>query len=170
MKLLIMFPVICVLLSGCVSTYWEQDTQLVPTEIGTTNVVTKVRVGQKAFFIKSDLSNLKIPYNGGYITMGSYSTTGDVALMDSISKCVVYSLAAYSSMGSLPAAEAILSAFKSGEVDRVLAKLAIGDPVTADDFPVAVSFSKGPAMPQAKIELIPSLPQTNAPIMLLSSP
>lgn len=127
--------------SGCVSTYWEEDKTLVPTEFGTTNEVYSVHVGQKAFWIKSDISNLRIPYRGETISLGGYSTKGDAELMAEVSKLVVYGLSAYASMGSVPAIEAVLEAFKAGEVDRVISKLERGETVTILDFPVASSFS-----------------------------
>lgn len=133
---------ICLILlcSGCVSTFWEEDKTYVITEIGTTNIVESVHVGQKAFLIKSDISNLKIPYHGQTITLGNYSSAGDVAMMESISKCLVYSIAAYGSMGAYPTTIALIDALKSGEVDRVNTKYNNGEPLTEADFPIATRY------------------------------
>jgi hypothetical protein len=160
-------PMTLILLTGCVSTFWKEGRSPVVMPNGTTNTQYTVHVSQKAFLTKSDLSNLKVPYHGEYISLGSYNTAGDVAMMESISKCVVYGLAAYSSLGSVPAMEAILAALKSGEVDRVVGRIRGGGKVTVDDFPVARAFATpGPALLQTK----PRVEAKPVPIMLLSSP
>lgn len=126
--------------SGCVHTYWNESSALVPMENGTTNMVSTVRVGQYAFWTKSDLQNFSFANDNRHIGVEKYSTTGDVALMESTTKLVVYALSAYASMGSVPAIEAIMEAFKQGEVDRVVSKYKSGQPITKEDFPVASSF------------------------------
>jgi len=129
-----------ILCGGCVSTYWEEDKTYIITEIGTTNIVESVHVGQKAFLIKSDISGLKIPYHGQTITLGNYSSAGDVAMVESFGKMITYGLIAYSSMGSVPAMEALLAALKSGEVDAVIRKYENGEEITLKDFPVATRY------------------------------
>lgn len=186
-KLLVIVPAL-LLLSGCVHTYWNESSQLVPTDTGTTNVVSTVRVGQYAFLTKSGLHGFSFEHNGKKISVGNYSTIGDVEMMNSISKMVVYSIAAYGSMGAYPTTVALLEALKSGEVDRVVAKVNKGETISIDDFPVAKSLCKpGQVMIQAKPEPrctwtnpvfitptngipFPSYFYTNAPTMLLTSP
>lgn len=138
--MLICLIMICLFNSSCVSTYWEEDKTYVITEIGTTNIVESVHVGQKAFLIKSDISNLKIPYHGQTISLGNYSSAGDVASIEAISKGIVYSIAAYTSMGSVPLMEALLKAFQEGEVERVVKKLENGEELTQEDFPIATRY------------------------------
>lgn len=125
------------LCSSCVSTYWEEDTSYIPTEFGTTNIVKSVHVGQKAFLIKSDISNLKIPYHGQMISLGNYSSAGDVESIEAIGKMVVYSIAAYGSMGAYPTTIALIDALKSGEVERIVNKVNNGEKLSLEDFPIA---------------------------------
>jgi hypothetical protein len=141
-KIVTIALLVCIFLcTGCVHTYWNEKKELVYNEItNSTNELYQVRIGQYALLIKSDISNLKIPYHGESITLGGYSTVGDAEMMEKITKALVYSLAAYSSMGSVPAIEVILEAFKRGEVDKIVAKVQNGEPITKEDFPVAVAF------------------------------
>jgi len=185
---LLVIPVLLLSLlsSGCIHSYWNERKELVYNEItNSTNELYSVRIGQYAILYKSDINNLKIPYKGGSITLGSFSTKGDVEMMDSISKMVVYSIAAYGSMGAYPTTVALLEALKSGEVDRVVAKVNKGEAISIDDFPVAKSLCKpGQVMIQSKpdptqtwinpIFITPTstngIPFPSAPTMLLTSP
>lgn len=86
--------------------------------------------------------NASVDYNGVKFTLNNFKSKGDVEMMESISKMVIYVIAAYGSMGAYPTTLAIIEAFKSGEVDKVVAKVNAGETVTINDFK-SVPISKG---------------------------
>jgi hypothetical protein len=82
-------------------------------------------------------ANVGVDYNGVKFNLSNYNAKGDVEMMSAISEMVVYSIAAYGSMGAYPTTEAIINAFKSGEVAKVVKKVNNNEQVTVEDFPAA---------------------------------
>jgi len=90
----------------------------------------------------TSFSSAEVDYNGIKFKLSNFSGKGDVEMMDSISKMVIYAVAAYASMGTTISTETIFQALKSGEVDKVISKINSGEKVSISDFPVAVSFGQ----------------------------
>lgn len=135
--------VLCLMmLNGCVHTYWNESETRIPMENGTTNIVSTTRVGQYAFWTKSDLQNFSFVNQNRQIGVAKYSTKGDVELTEAVSKMITYAIAAYGSMGAYPTTLAIIEAFNSGEVDAVVKKVNNNETVTVEDFPVAKAALK----------------------------